>query len=257
MASLILCHPKRAKHPYEITRIHKKIYTIEELCYYLCNHLYLVDSTIMNHQLCSWIDRELELNSLARGLKFYLTRNASIEQFIMEILEKSNIYSERELYQMQATLETLKNQKDVEREKYKGDTLFDSKEYEAAILVYQSILKKEWDTTVKKEFYGHIHASLGSCFGRLFLYDEAVRNYKEAVALTDDDLGIIKAYLYSCKQVYTPQEYTKMLSNNSLYLSIDGKIKEETQEWRKQANLDVSTEDVRSWRQVYRKIDSH
>ena len=34
MGSLILCYKKKARQPYEITRIHRKIYTIEELCYY-------------------------------------------------------------------------------------------------------------------------------------------------------------------------------------------------------------------------------
>lgn len=59
MGSLILCYKKKAKQPYEITRIHRKIYTIEELCYYLCNNLYLIDYTIMNEQLCDWLEEEL------------------------------------------------------------------------------------------------------------------------------------------------------------------------------------------------------
>ena len=60
MGSLILCHKKKAKHPYEISRIHMRIYTIEELCYYFCNNLYLVDYTIINRQLCDWLEEELE-----------------------------------------------------------------------------------------------------------------------------------------------------------------------------------------------------
>ena len=31
---------------------------MEELCYYLCNNLYLIDYTIMNEQLCGWLDDE-------------------------------------------------------------------------------------------------------------------------------------------------------------------------------------------------------
>ena len=69
MGSLILCHKKKAKHPYEISRIHMRIYTIEELCYYFCNNLYLVDYTIINRQLCDWLDEELELYSLADELR--------------------------------------------------------------------------------------------------------------------------------------------------------------------------------------------
>ena len=52
MGSLILCHKKRAKRPFEISRVHMRIYTIEELCYYICNNLYLIDYTIVNERLC-------------------------------------------------------------------------------------------------------------------------------------------------------------------------------------------------------------
>ena len=36
MGSLILCHKKKAKHPYEISRIHTRISTLEELHKKLC-----------------------------------------------------------------------------------------------------------------------------------------------------------------------------------------------------------------------------
>ena len=41
MGSLILCHKKRAKQPYMITRVHIRIYTIEELCYYTVSYTHL------------------------------------------------------------------------------------------------------------------------------------------------------------------------------------------------------------------------
>ena len=56
MGSLILCHRKRARQPYVIARIHMRVYTIEELCYYICNNLYLIDYTLVNRQLCNWIE---------------------------------------------------------------------------------------------------------------------------------------------------------------------------------------------------------
>ena len=77
MGSLILCHNKRAQQPYEIGRIHLRIYTIEELCYYVCNNLYLIDHTIMNRQLCEWISTELHLDALAEKLREELSKNCS------------------------------------------------------------------------------------------------------------------------------------------------------------------------------------
>ena len=83
MGSLILCHKKRAKQPYEISRVHMRIYTIEELCYYICNNLYLIDYTIINRQLCDWIGDELELSGLAETLREELRQNCSMEQIVI------------------------------------------------------------------------------------------------------------------------------------------------------------------------------
>ena len=168
MGSLILCHKKRAKRPFEISRVHMRIYTIEELCYYICNNLYLIDYTIVNERLCRWIGDELELPKLAEELRRLLRENGSMEEFVLTILKESNIYAAAEIHKMQSVLEQLQSQRDVEKEKYKADTLQNSKEYESAILVYQSILNKDWDESVDKKFYGRmqawdLHMVISSC----------------------------------------------------------------------------------------------
>ena len=118
MGSIILCHKKKAREPYEIARVQRRIYTIEELCYYLCNHLYLVDYTIMNTQLCDWLADELELTELAAELRRQLKQNDSKEQFVKTILASSAIYSAAELSHIQDVLEKLKNQRPVEKQKF-------------------------------------------------------------------------------------------------------------------------------------------
>ena len=84
MGSLILCHDRHAAHPYEITRIHCRIFTIEELCYYLCNNLYLIDYTIMNEQLCAWLEDELGMTSLAESLRDVLRLHGSVEKLFLQ-----------------------------------------------------------------------------------------------------------------------------------------------------------------------------
>lgn len=254
MGSLILCHDRQAKHPYEITRIHKKIYTIEELCYYICNYLYLVDFTVVNHQLCNWLDQELGLTELAAELRVQLSRNVSLEQFLLTILESSNIYTASEVNRIEGILEQLKNQKDVEREKYKGDALLGNGEYDAAILVYRQLLEKDWDESMPKDFYGRIYANIGSCYGRLFLYEEAAKQYKEAVSLTDDP-DVLRAFIYSCRRAYPHDEYVKMLSNNAKYLSVDGEIRDIVDGLKDKIDTDVAPERLKTLRKEYRKID--
>ena len=142
MGNLILCHDRHAAHPYEITRIHCRIFTIEELCYYLCNNLYLIDYTIMNGQLCDWLDEELEMKALASELRDVLRLHGSVEKFVLTILKSSRLYREPEMIRIQNVLEHLKNQKDIERQKFKGDNLLESGEVEEAILVYQAITER-------------------------------------------------------------------------------------------------------------------
>ena len=104
MGSLILCHDRHATHPYEITRIHCKIFTIEELFYYLCNNLYLIDYTIMNEQLCAWLEEELEMTDLAEELRGAIRMRSSVEKFVLTILKKSKIFREQEMIRIQNCL---------------------------------------------------------------------------------------------------------------------------------------------------------
>ena len=94
-----------------ITRVHIRIYTIEELCYYICNNLYLIDYTLMNRQLCEWIREELHMWELADQLLGQMEKNCTAEQFVLTILEKSNVYSPGEINKVQNMLEKLQNQK--------------------------------------------------------------------------------------------------------------------------------------------------
>ena len=96
----------------------------------------------MNERLCRWIGDELELPELSSELRRLLRENGSMEEFVLTILKESNIYAAAEIHKMQSVLEQLQSQRDVEKEKYKADSLQNSKEYESAILVYQSIINR-------------------------------------------------------------------------------------------------------------------
>lgn len=254
MGSLILCHKKKAKHPYEIVRIHMHIYTIEELCYYFCNNLYLVDYTIVNRQLCEWLDEELELYELAAELRNLLDQNASVEQFLLTVLSHSSIYSAAEITKIHNVLEHLKNQNEVEREKYKADNLLNSGENASAILVYQSIVNKEWDDSVGKEFYGRVYGCLGAAYGRMFLYEEASRMYEKAFEICQKP-ELLRAYLYCCYRYLPEEKYAKMLSGEPVYLSLNAELKEELKKAEEQVNMDITEEVYEQWKREYRRTD--
>lgn len=252
MGSLILCHKKRAKHPYEISRIHKRIYTIEELCYYLCNNLYLIDYTIMNEQLCRWIAEELELEALADNLMDLIKNHSSVEQFVLDVLNDARIYTQGELAHIQNVLEKLQNQKEVERQKYKADCLMESGELESAILVYMSIVNSERDDTVDRRFYGRVYACLASAYGRAFLYEESARMYEKAYKICEDN-NMLEGYLYACYRYMPVDEYQKMIMANNILLDVDNKLAAKIAERKKKISLNASKELLEDWKKEYRR----
>ena len=66
--SFDLCTEKKAEHPFFIESIGIRIYTIEELCWFLHNNLYLIDRSVTSAALAAWIRDELGMKTLARKL---------------------------------------------------------------------------------------------------------------------------------------------------------------------------------------------
>lgn len=255
MSSLILCHKRRAKQPYEITRIHRRIYTIEELCYYLCNHLYLVDYTIMNEHLCDWLDEELELCELSNNLRQLLEQNGSTTQFIVTILAYSSIYTTGELSQIQDVLEKLKNQKPVEKQKYKADNLLQSGSVKSAIMAYQEIIQGEHDESVDGRFYGKVYGCLGAAYGRLFLYEEAAKMYEAAFQICEEE-SMLKAYLYACRSYMNKEEYTRLLQRSQVYMSLEAEIAEEVAEIENRVQVLQYDDTLQEWKNQYRRLST-
>ena len=252
MGSLVLCHEKHATHPYEISRIHCKIFTIEELCYYLCNNLYLIDYTIMNEQLCVWLDEELEMPGRAGQLRDVIRLHGSVEKFVVTILKDSKIYKDPEMIRIQNTLERLKNQKDIEKQKYKADNLLESGEIEEAILVYQAILNQEKDESVDDKFYGRIYAGLGAAYGKLFLYQESARMYDRAYQICEDK-ALLKPYLYASYKYMSLEEYHILLTKHEDYVEINAQMRQEIEDIKENLQLEPNKVLLDKWKRQYRR----
>lgn len=255
MGSIILCHKKKAKVPYEIARIHRKIYTIEELCYYLCNHLYLVDYTIVNTQLCDWLDEELELSQLADVLRQMVEQNSTIEQFVVTILSYSSIYTTDEIRHVEKMLEHLKNQKPVEKKKYKADNLLQSGSVKSAIMAYLDILHDERDESVDGKFYGKVYGCLGAAYGRLFLYEEASKMYEAAFQICEEK-SMLDAYLYACRCYMTREEYKSLLERSPLFAEIDLQLTKRVEELENSITVLQYDDTLENWVNQYRRISS-
>ena len=178
-----------------------------------------------------------------------------MEKFVLTILKASKIYREPEMIRIQNVLEHLKNQKDIERQKYKGDNLLESGEVEEAILVYQSILNQEKDETVDDKFYGKIYAGLGAAFGRLFLYQESARMYDRAYQICGDK-ALLKPYLYASYKYMSLEEYHILITKHEDYMEINAQMRREIDEVKESVPADTSPALLEKWKRQHRRSHS-
>lgn len=92
MSGYILCQVKKAEKPFYIENISTNIYSIEELCYYLYNNLYLVDSSLISSKLCTWLEEELELPKLAAKRNLILEERPDLKKYCIRYLKRSIIW---------------------------------------------------------------------------------------------------------------------------------------------------------------------
>lgn len=250
MGSLILCHEKKAKAPYYIASIRKNIYTLEELCFFLCNYIYLADEQLLKEPLFIWIENELEMQELSESLRQNSMQYVSVSQMIMEILKASGIYTAGALEKIRDTLTKLTNLRDVEKQKLKADNLLKSNEIGQAIVIYRNILYGEVDETVEKSFYGQVYAALGAAYGRLLLYQEAAGMYEAAYQICEKK-WMLQAYLYACKKYMEPSAYQTLLGKSELYTTLDEQNAEK-ERTLVNSKAEVTKRDINAWKQAYR-----
>ena len=144
MSGYILCQVKRAKLPYYIENISTNIYSIEELCFYFYHNIYLLDSTILNEELCFWIRDQLGLKKLAENLYKHLDdEDMKVGDFILPVFKEINYLSLEEFRKLNQQIQQLAKEPEVLRQKRKGDYLMEHGKYVNAIKVYQKALRQE------------------------------------------------------------------------------------------------------------------
>ena len=238
MSGYILCQTKRAKLPYFIENISTNVYSIEELCYYFYNNLYLIDSSLINQKLCTWIEEELELPKLAAKLRPYIGREAGLEEVLYPVFKEINYLAYEELRSLNARIETRNAEAEEIREKRKGDALMENRMYVNAIRVYQKLLEKD-SREISREMRERILHNQGCAYSYLFQMEKATEYFRKAYE-GSRSREALEAYLIAFGMTRTSSEYEKMAKSIGTEKEVLQNIRERLQEFSKTPELVVN-----------------
>lgn len=177
---MILCRTKKAQSPLVLGQTGIKIYTLEELCYYIYNNIYLIGKEFINEGLIAFIANETKEPALADRLQYLMTNQAGLAEMLVTILKYVDYYAIGEIEEIREILKTLNSQNVQERIKSRGDSYLKNQNFYRAIECYQQIIREKTDPTLSGLFYAAVNHNLGVAFGRMFLYKEAAEAFQAA-----------------------------------------------------------------------------
>lgn len=272
MGSLILCRGKRAKKPYYIESISKRVYTVEELCFYFRNYAHLFEASKEAEEeglaVAEWLLDELDMKKEAEEIKRLAASHKSMQEWILSLFRSTHYLTKAEQAEYVQKLKKLCDLTPFERRKKQADHLVESRKYAKAIWAYQGLLQEEGEE--KESVEAEIYHNMGVAFARMFYFKEScdyflkaflktpkkesLRQYKLAARLCEDEIvedEFVKEFpgaasmdvqIYEeMKQLEGSAEYEdgigeieklKQLKNEGKIVKMEQKEKEIMQKWQ-------------------------
>ena len=205
-----LCRIKTADEPFYLENISTNIYSIEELCFFLHENIYLIDETVMNSSLCEWLRDQLGLKKLYRQLTEQLEKGSGVSGFVTPVFREIGYLSPTQLRAFQEDLARIEVQPEDIRLKLKGDYFVRSEMFGNAVNEYIQILNRQSEGGSRTVFYSQVWNNLGCAFARMFRFEDAADCFKNAWKLVPTK-ETLRKYVSVLPLYMTQEEYREAL----------------------------------------------
>ena len=179
MSTMILCRDKLAVNPLYISCSDVRLYSNEELCYYIYNNIYIITNDFISDELIHFLRYETKDMALADRVEQMKKSDAGLAAILVTILKSVDYYSISQIDKISEILSTLDSQNVYERLRSRADTYLDGKRYFKAIDCYKQIIK-EYKNDAPGAFTARIYHNTGVAYAGMFMYDKAAESFKLA-----------------------------------------------------------------------------
>ncbi len=211
----ILCNSRVAKTPYEMPYTKQKIYSLEELCYYLYHNVYSINEEFFQESLVEWLKEEIDAWELAEKMEHMLEVGAHLKDFIVTILCGCDYYKENEVRQIVEVIDGIANLPLYKKKKIKADNYLRAGYYGKSLVEYRKLLHGSFAVNFTTEEYGEILHNQGIAHFYTSAFLEAEKDFKEAYA-RNNNLDSLKHYLW----LLLMQEKTQMFETESIFYGL-------------------------------------
>lgn len=212
MSKLILCSGEMAKQPFYIKLTDTYIYSIEELCYYLYNNIYIVTEDIFDDNLVTWLKEQLHMDMISNKLSQLIENNNSLKDIVVSILCSADYYTETEIKDLIQVMDDINHRTPKAKQKIKADNYLKYHNFSKAAKEYDVLLKGEFCKDISAEEYGDILHNMAIVQIHIATYKEAAILFKEAYS-RNQRVESLRQYLFALKLAKAEEEYYSELLN--------------------------------------------
>ncbi|MBR5126816.1 MAG: hypothetical protein IKU69_00125 [Roseburia sp.] len=235
MGELLLCKRPMAKMPYYIEALSLNIYSLEELCYVIEHHTYLMDEYFFTEELLLWMEQEIGDVTLAEGLRQALENGAGVTRLVEQVLNATGYLNYSTGLAVVAQIREMQHKPVFERRKMRADRFVEHKKYVQALLEYRKLLQMEEACRSNPVMCGNIWHNQGVIYARLFLFEEACTCFETAYKYHMNVESIYEAILSS--RYLQEEEKTRKLAKK--YRISEQEMQTLDEKWEAAKNTDT------------------
>lgn len=194
MGKFILCSGIRAKEPLHIEMTDTVLYTIEELCYYLYQHIYLITEDFFSEYVITWLEAETGQNILAAKLRDLNRSQGSLKDKVICVLCSTDFYTEKEMKELIVIMDKMEGIPLIKRRKMKADIYVKYERFRYAAKEYETILNSKDASILTSEEYGNLLHNYAIVLMYIGSLKEAAVKMKEAYQ-SNQNKESLKSYL--------------------------------------------------------------
>lgn len=213
MASeMYLCLGTLSTTPYFLSGLGVNIYSMDELCYYLCVNAYILDNDLIDVRLCDYMRDNLDMAPLAAKLRKMIKDGKTLGEMVTTILIDTKYCNDEEISRIKQILVDNASLSFAAKRKVRGDNLLCANKYPRAIEEYQyvlSVLNKEDEP----ELYSSILHNVGCAYALMFLLDKAGDYFKQAYEV-DESRESLVLYLVCLRLTAKKEDYDRIVVKN-------------------------------------------
>jgi tetratricopeptide (TPR) repeat protein len=206
MGKLIFCTGEVTENPYIFPFTKTKIYSMDELNYYIYNNIYLISEDTFQYSLCDWIERDLLLPEVADKIRNLLNRRNSLKDIVVSLLCSADYYTEQQIRELIQIMEQIERMPLIKKQKIKADNYLMYGQYAKALAEYEAIVDTPEAAAFTQVEYGDIYHNIAVAKAKTISVSEAAKYYLLAYRRNQREESLVQ-YLYALLLSKNTEEY--------------------------------------------------